>query len=113
MDVRAPKGEDGGIGKVIAAAAHVAQRKGSKSADKSGFVRFITQFYRGSPPDELSVRTPDALYDIAATAWDFLDSRQPAKDKINITEGEGDRSVILIVNDDMPFLVDSISAELE
>ncbi|MCA0201057.1 MAG: NAD-glutamate dehydrogenase [Proteobacteria bacterium] len=113
MDVRAPKGEDSDIGKVIAAASQIAQRKGSKLAAKSDFVRFITQFYRGSSPDELAARSPDALYNIALTAWDCFETRSPGKEKISIMEGEGDRSVVLIVNDDMPFLVDSVNAELE
>ncbi len=112
MDARAPKGEDSGIDKVIAAVTRFAQSKGSKAA-KGDFSRFIAQFFRGSPPDELAGRPADALYGIALAAWDILDSRARGKEKITITEGEGDRSVILLVNDDMPFLVDSVSAELE
>ncbi len=113
MDVRAPKGEDSDIGKVIDAASQIAQRKGSKLSAKADFVRFIAQFYRGSPPDELAGRAPEALYDIAVAAWEFFEQRTAGKEKISILEGEGDRSIVLVANEDMPFLVASVSAELE
>ncbi|MGE3335550.1 MAG: NAD-glutamate dehydrogenase [Rhodospirillaceae bacterium] len=112
MDMRAPKA-DSEIDKVISAVVQLAPRKGAKSADKSDFVRFIEQFYRGTPPEELNARTPQSLYDTAAMAWDFFNSRTAGKEKISLMEGEGDRSVVLIANDDMPFLVDSVSAELD
>ncbi len=102
-----------GIGEVIAGVVQVAQRKGSKASDKSDLLRFIDQLYRGSPPDELETRAPQTLYDTAIDTWDFFQTRQAGKEKISIMEGAGDRSVLLIANDDMPFLVDSVSAELE
>ena len=83
MDARAPKGEDSGIDKVIAAVTRFAQSKGSKAA-KGDFSRFIAQFFRGSPPDELAGRPADALYGIALAAWDILDSRARGKEKITI-----------------------------
>ena len=79
MDARVPASDDTGIDEVIAAATQIAQRKAPKSGNKAAFVRFITQFYRGSPPEELKGRTAQALYDDALAAWAFLQERPLGK----------------------------------
>ena len=105
-DVRDSRaGKDGGIEGMIAKVVEIAQRKGGKAADKSDLARFIDVFFRGAPPEDLATRAPQELYDTAAAAWDFLQTRTPGKEKVRLTEGEGDRSIILIAQDDMPFLV--------
>ena len=112
--------EDSDIDAVIESAVGIAERKsGSKKTKDAGLVQagltqFIRQFYQGSPPEDLNARTPEALYAAAAAAWEFLQNRTPGKAKIKITERpDRERTVVLISNDDMPFLVDSVSCELE
>ncbi len=104
------------IEKVIAAAVEVAERKSAtnKSAKTHvGLIPFIHQFYRGSPPDDLKGRSPEALYSTAAAAWDFIQARASGAAKIKIVSANDDRAVVLIMTDDMPFLVDSVTCELE
>ncbi len=105
------------IAKVIDAVIAVAKRKaGAKKsgAAASEFVRFIHRFFESSPPDELKERSPEELYDDALAAWDHLQSRKPGAPKIRVrNSADGSHTIVLIVNDDMPFLVDSVTAELE
>jgi glutamate dehydrogenase len=104
-----------GLAEIIAAAAAVAEKRGASKKpphNASLFPRFVRQFYAGSPPDELIGRTPEALCDAAASAWELMQNRKAGSPKVKI-HSAGDRAVIQIVNDDMPFLVSSTTCELE
>jgi len=77
-------------------------------------------FARAAPEDVLRYR-PQDLTQLAMRAWAFLAERQPEAAKVRFDEvalaatGEGKAGavgVIEIVNDDMPFLVDSVMGEL-
>jgi glutamate dehydrogenase len=80
---------------------------------------FVTQLYgRAVADDVLHYAAPD-LADLAERAFDFLKDRQPGAPKIRcetvVLNESGERksvSVIEIVNDDMPFLVDSVMGEI-
>ena len=81
--------------------------------------RFVRQLYANVPPGDLLRNTVEDLYGAALGLWNFSQQRRPGEPKIrafNPTPSEhGWRSthtVIEIVNDDMPFLVDSVTAEL-
>jgi glutamate dehydrogenase len=103
------------ISGVIADVVVVAEKKtATKAAPENGalFPRFVRQFYAGSPPDELVGRTSEALCETAVTAWDLLQSRKAGSPKLRVAN-VGGRTIIQIVNDDMPFLVSSVSCELE
>ena len=96
------------IDKVAAAAAK------AKSGVDEGFVR---TFYKNVPPDDILPRPPEALVAAAEALWQFMAERRPGKAKIRVLP-PGDkantwtagRTVVQIVNDDMPFLVDSVTA---
>ena len=114
MDIPIESSLDGDINQVIAAAAGVAAKKAdAKTSAKDAFVRFIEQFYRGSPPDDLKTRSAEALYRAAAGAWEALQQRKPGAAKIVVNNDSAERTTLVIVNDDMPFLVSSITCELE
>ena len=116
MDMPIESSLDGNISEIITAAVGIAAKKaGARTAAKTGdaFLRFIEQFYRGSPPDDLKTRNAEALYRAAASAWDALQQRTPGTPKIIIDNTDADRTAIIIVNDDMPFLVSSITCELD
>jgi glutamate dehydrogenase len=89
--------------------------KKAPAADKDTLKRFIAQFYAGSPPEDLKERSAEALCGAALAAWEALQSRTPGTAKVRVIDGGkgAARAVIIIVNDDMPFLVDSVTAELE
>src|SRR5271169_4364480 len=80
---------------------------------------FVAQLIgRAVADDVLHYAAPD-LADLAERAFDFLKDRQPGAPKIRCEtvalNESGERksvSVIEIVNDDMPFLVDSVMGEI-
>jgi len=81
--------------------------------------RFIRQFYAHTPPDDLLHADPDNLYGAALAAFATAQQREPGTAKVRVynpdREAHGYHSahtVVEIVNDDMPFLVDSVTAEL-
>ncbi len=81
---------------------------------------FATQLFALAAPEDLVDYEPAELAEIAAGTWRFLGERRPRTPKIRIeapSPGIGHRlksiSVVEIVNDDMPFLVDSVMAELD
>ena len=80
---------------------------------------FVSQLYARSVPEDVVRYAPVDLADLAERAYDFLRERQPGAPKIRCETvrlaASGERkavSVIEIVNDDMPFLVDSVTGEL-
>ena len=80
---------------------------------------FITQVFAGAVPEDLVHYQAGEIAEIAEGTWRFLDERQPQTPKIRVgtphsTSGPrlNDVSIVEILNDDMPFLVDSVMAEL-
>ncbi len=81
--------------------------------------RFVEQFYDHAAPEEVLTLGENKLRGAAFSAWSILQSRRPAKIALRAFNPEASadgfelgHSVVEIVNDDMPFLVDSVSAEL-
>jgi glutamate dehydrogenase len=80
---------------------------------------FAVRFFARTAPEDLVRYTPRELALLAAQAFDFLHKRKPGAPKVRIksppvTAGEVLKriSILEIVNDDMPFLVDSVMGEL-
>jgi glutamate dehydrogenase len=80
---------------------------------------FTRQFYRGVDPEDLLERAVPDLYGAVLAQWGFARQRVPGVAKVRVYsprfEEHGWRSVhsvVEIVTDDMPFLVDSVSMEL-
>ena len=65
-------------------------------------------------PDDLERYRPEDLAGIAEQSWSFLLERKPGAPKIGFAPARSlpDVAVLEILNDDMPFLVDSIIGEL-
>ncbi len=70
--------------------------------------------------EDLVPYSPAALSQLTRRAWEFLKSRTPGAPKLRLEDVAGARahdglagvSVLEIINDDMPFLVDSVLAQL-
>ncbi|MEE9140003.1 MAG: NAD-glutamate dehydrogenase domain-containing protein, partial [Alphaproteobacteria bacterium] len=99
----------------------VAAMVGDKLASReaAAAAEFVQAYYANVAAEDLRDRTPDSLYGAALALWGFGEKRVPGKAKIRIynprLENYGWKSshtVVEIVNDDMPFLVDSVTAEL-
>jgi glutamate dehydrogenase len=80
---------------------------------------FATALFARAAPEDVVRYEPQVLAALAASTWEFLAERRPGAPKIRISSpgpeaGKElkDISILDIVNDDMPFLVDSTMAEL-
>jgi glutamate dehydrogenase len=81
---------------------------------------FVTGLFGSVVPEDVLRYEPGDLARLAESAWGFLAERKPGTPKIRIepyrAQAARERSnavaVIEIVNDDMPFLVDSVLGEL-
>ena len=81
---------------------------------------FLSELYGRAVADDLTGYEPKTLAQLGKETWTFLRTRRPGAPKIHfatLQEIEPDSrvrpiSVIEIVTDDMPFLVDSVMAEL-
>ncbi|MBL8692012.1 MAG: NAD-glutamate dehydrogenase [Rhodospirillaceae bacterium] len=87
-----------------------------KAAEAEAFIRL---FYRNVPAEDVQAEDPLDLFGAAMALWRFAEARTPGQPKIRAYnprfEEDGWHSthtVVEIVNDDMPFLVDSVTAEL-
>jgi glutamate dehydrogenase len=81
---------------------------------------FVVRLFAHAAPEDVIGYSPAELASLAEESWEFLAVRKPGAPKIRFAAPQvppdGARlkgtSVIEIVNDDMPFLVDSVMAEL-
>ncbi len=81
---------------------------------------FAARLFAHASAEDIAVYTPEEIAAFAAQAYAFLSQRQPGAPKIRIYAPDGGPqggaaasiSVLEIVNDDMPFLVDSVMDEL-
>ncbi len=81
--------------------------------------RFLQRFYANVPPDDIVGESPDNLYGAALAMFGFAQQRGPDQAKVRVynprLEEHGWKSshtIVEVMNDDMPFLVDSVTAEL-
>ncbi len=91
----------------------------SSSDDAERFEAFVRQYYHWVAPQDLADRGADELYCAAAAHWRLAQQRRPGEAKVRVynpaAEEDGYASphtVVEIVGDDMPFLVDSVTMEL-
>jgi glutamate dehydrogenase len=105
-----PRTEDGGAARSLldAAATALARRKTPVPAN------FLAGLFAHAVPEDLARYQPDELARLAQDAWSFIAERKPGTPKIRFAPAAGLRgiAVLEIVNDDMPFLVDSVLGEL-
>ena len=82
--------------------------------------RFLRCLYRDVPPSDMADRSLDDLYGAGLALWRFGQTRPAGEPRLRVYNPSLDRNgwrcshtVVEIVNDDMPFLVDSVLAELQ
>ena len=85
----------------------------------AGIDRFVRQYYAHVAPSDLNAVAEKDLLGGVLSAWKTLRSRKLGEPDIRIINPDSakdgwscEHTVIEIVNDDMPFLVDSITTEL-
>jgi glutamate dehydrogenase len=82
---------------------------------------FVAALFAHAEPEDLMRYTAREVAELAADAWAILSVREPGTANIRYLSPEADGargrlnavSVLEIVNDDMPFLVDSVMGELK
>ncbi|HEX9160153.1 MAG TPA: NAD-glutamate dehydrogenase [Thermoanaerobaculia bacterium] len=80
---------------------------------------FLRRYFALVAPDDVIYTSPETLLGSALSLWEFGTQRKPGEAKVRLfnptLEANGwslEHTVIEAVNDDMPFLVDSVSAEI-
>lgn len=81
---------------------------------------FIEQFYRNADADEFAERDPQSLFEAVRASWDLLQTSNGIDPAIRIynpdkqsDKWESNFTIIDLVLPDRPFLVDSISMEMQ
>src|SRR5215211_4001463 len=80
---------------------------------------FARQYYDWTHPEDLSGRSPVDVYGAAVAHWSFARQRTPGEAKVRVYNPrfeehgwQSTHTVVEMVNDDMPFLVDSTRMEI-
>ncbi|HYH34971.1 MAG TPA: NAD-glutamate dehydrogenase domain-containing protein, partial [Nocardioides sp.] len=101
------------------AAGHAGQGTLAEVVDRSQVEPLIRSYYRNVAPEDITVRTADDLYGALVSHVELARSRPQGTARVRVlTPGPDDRwsagghSVVEVVTDDMPFLVDSLTMEL-
>ncbi|MDB6097065.1 MAG: putative NAD-glutamate dehydrogenase, partial [Francisellaceae bacterium] len=80
---------------------------------------FVTEYYRTVAPEELMSRSILDLYGAVMSFWEHINNKQKDEIKVNVYNPklelhgwESGHTIIEIITDDIPFLMDSIRIEL-
>src|SRR5258708_975573 len=80
---------------------------------------FVARYFGQVDPEDLSERQPADLYGAALSHWNFARKREPGRPRVRVFNPtivehgwQSTHTIIEIVNDDMPFLVDSVVMEV-
>ena len=81
---------------------------------------FVQRYYANVPPEDIFNTDEETLLGFALSAWDHIQTRKKNQAKVRVFNCAADgkrnfsspHTIIEIINDDMPFLVDSVTAEL-
>src|SRR5581483_7903775 len=80
---------------------------------------FVRQYYHWVPAEDLAGRSPLDLYGAAVAHWNLAQERKPGEGKVHVYNPEFEHhgwqsphTVVEVVSDDMPFVVDSVTMAL-
>jgi len=89
------------------------------TADRERTEAFAREYFRGMDDEDIVTRAPADLYGAALSLLQFASRRTPGAPRLRVFNPRLDdhgwqssHTVVEIVNDDMPFLVDSVTMEL-
>jgi glutamate dehydrogenase len=114
MMKKADQAKDDLVAKVISMI-----REKVPSANAGAAESFAEHFFAGVPPIDLIEETAENLYGAVLSLWNFGRSRKGEGAQVRVYNPRQDEhgwrsshTVVEIINDDMPFLVDSVTADL-
>ena len=109
------EGHKAAVMRRLAAAAR--RRVGKAGAEHAQ--RFVRHYYADVAPEDLQQESEENLVGAALSAWSFLQTRPRGRPKLRVFNPSvrehgfvSAHTVVEIVNDDMPFLVDSVAGEI-
>jgi glutamate dehydrogenase len=80
---------------------------------------FVRQYYQWVPAEDLADRNPLDLYGAAVAHWNLTQQRAPGESKVRVYNPDFEQhgwqsphTLIEIVTDDMPFIVDSVTMQV-
>ena len=80
---------------------------------------FVRQYYHWVPAEDLADRSPLDLYGAAVAHWNLAQERKPGEVKVQVYNPQFEHhgwqsphTVVEVVSDDMPFIVDSVTMAL-
>src|SRR5215831_14268358 len=89
------------------------------AAQQATLESFVRRYFERVDPEDLAERDPADLYGAALSHWQFAQRREPGLAKVRVFNPALDEhgwqsthSIVEIVADDMPFLVDSVTMEV-
>src|SRR6478735_9449491 len=82
-------------------------------ADGPDLAEFARRYYAGVDDEDLAERGVDDLAAAALAQWRLARVRQPGEAIVAVRAPAHGHTVVDIVNDDMPFLVDSVTMALD
>jgi glutamate dehydrogenase len=104
--------------KQVCAAADLADQL-PEPAERELLRRFVGELYAHVPPADVAERSAADLFGAALALWRFAETRQRHTAKVRVYNPDpaaerwsSPRTIVEIVNDDMPFLVDSVTAAI-
>jgi glutamate dehydrogenase len=86
---------------------------------RAALERFLREYFRQVAPADLAAREASDLYGAALSHWNFARHRDPGRARVRAINPSVDEhgwqsthTVLEVVTDDMPFLVDSVTMEV-
>ena len=103
---------------LIKKAAAEGRKRLTQSARKH-FKGFLSDYYRNVPPQDIADNNPGTLFSLAQGHWKLGAIRPSGRSLVRVFNPDqrkdgwvSEHTIVEIINDDMPFLVDSVTAEL-
>ena len=84
----------------------------SEIKKEANLAEFIELFFDKVLHDELILREDEYLFNLARSCFLFAKERKNNKPKIQIAKKDSQNTIIEVITDDMPFIVDSLVAEI-
>ncbi|MCG6951265.1 MAG: NAD-glutamate dehydrogenase [Betaproteobacteria bacterium] len=111
MNRRADQSKDEQIETVVALV-----RKRAPKGERAELEAFVRHYFGRVAPDDLLARAGEDLFGAALTHWDFARQRASGETRLRVLNPDMDEhgwqsthTVVEIVTDDMPFLVDTVT----
>ncbi|WP_221324100.1 NAD-glutamate dehydrogenase [Actinoplanes sp. L3-i22] len=106
--------DDGDLDEPVPNAERLVAQAVERAGEDHATASLVDRFWRFAPDEELVGYTPEEMFSAAIEHRELARNRLPGELKLDLTEPRGSQAhtVLQIVTDDMPFLVDSVIALL-